>query len=275
MQESHLRQLYLELLKKVLGDFIYDLDATGSEKPPPLTWADPRTGRKYTLQTMAEYKYNGLIFPRQAHTMIGMKRLNNLQYCVEEALKQNIPGDLLEAGVWKGGACILMRALLKAYGINNRKVWVADSFAGFLPEDLKTSGLDPTSTNQNSISQEKVKAHFKAYDLLDDQVCFLPGYFHETLPEAPVEKLAVLRLDADFYNPTQEILTHLYPRLSPGGFIIIDDYHIFEECRQAVLDYRQTHQIKEPIHRIDPAAVYWQKKKENLTEPLLLEKADL
>lgn len=274
MQEQiqELRQLYLQLMKKVVGDFIYNRDQEDFTPLPPLSWVDMRTGRKHTLVTQADYKREGMIFPKQAHTMIGLKRLDNLQFCVEEILRQAVPGDLLEAGVWRGGACIFMRALLKAYGIHDRRVWVADSFAGFRAQDLLQEGLDPVETNYHSVSLEEVQAHFAAYDLLDEQVQFLPGFFDETLPQAPVQQLALLRLDADFYAPTQQILTSLYPRLAPGGFVIIDDYHIFESCRKAVQEYRVAHQIREPMRRIDLAAVYWQKEGEGA---LPLEGADL
>lgn len=255
------RLLYLELLKRVLGDFIYDLDANPQEKYPPLTWADTRTGRKHTLNSYADYKANGLIYPAQAHTMIGRKRLDNLQYCLEQILAQGIPGDLLEAGVWRGGACIFMRGWLKAYGDTQRKVWLADSFVGFQADDLTDTQMDLEKTNQLSVSQEQVAAHFQAYDLLDAQVVFLPGFLDQSLPNAPIEKLALLRLDVDFYRPTREGLNWLYPRVSPGGFVIIDDYFAFEGCRLAVNHYRQQHQIHEPLVRIDPSAVYWQKRK--------------
>jgi len=255
------RALYLDLLKRVLGDFIYDPGATPHEKYPPLTWADTRTGRKHTLSTYADYKANGLLFPQQAHTMIGLKRLDNLQFCLEQILAQQIPGDLLEAGVWRGGACIFMRGLLKAYGETQRKVWVADSFVGFQAEDLADTQIDLEKTNQLSVSQAQVAEHFKAYGLLDEQVVFLPGFLDQSLPRAPIKALALLRLDVDFYNPTLIGLKELYPRLSPGGYVIIDDYYAFEGCRQAVSDYRQAHQISEPLVRIDPSAVYWQKSK--------------
>lgn len=260
-QLQELRQLYLQLMKKAVGDFIYNRDQEEETPLPPLSWVDTRTGKKHMILTQADYKQEGLIFPKQAHTMIGLKRLDHLQYCIEEIIQQKIPGDLLEAGVWRGGACIFMRAVLKAYGIHDRRVWVADSFAGFRDEDLLQEGLDPVQTNYHSVSLEKVKAHFQAYDLLDEQVQFLPGYFDQTLPQAPVQELALLRLDADFYAPTWQVLTHLYPRVVPGGFVIVDDYHIFASCRKAVQTYRHIHQIREPMQRIDFAAVYWQKKR--------------
>ena len=92
--------------------------------------------------------------------------------------------------------------------------------------------------------------------LLDDQVRFLKGWFKDTLPTAPIAQLAVLRLDGDLYESTWDALTHLYPKLSQGGFVIIDDYN-HESCQQAVHDYRTQHGVDAPILDIDRIGVYW------------------
>src|SRR5271167_3256979 len=120
--------LYLELLKKCLTNYIYDddLDLRNGE-----TAVDPATGRYVTVKPVPadpEKKYYGGIWPSRAHTMIGIPRLKNIQYCVEHVLSHGVPGDLIETGVWRGGATIFMRGILKAYGVTNRRVWVADSF---------------------------------------------------------------------------------------------------------------------------------------------------
>src|SRR5258707_5801015 len=84
-----------------------------------------------------EQKANGLLWPACAHTMIGLKRLDNIQFCIEQVLAHNVPGDLIETGVWRGGACILMRAVLKAHGVTDRRVFVADSFEGLPMPDTE------------------------------------------------------------------------------------------------------------------------------------------
>ena len=94
--------------------------------------------------------------------------------------------------------------------------------------------------------------------MLDNRVKFLEGWFRDTLPTAPVEKLAVLRLDGDLYESTILALDSLYPKLSPGGFVIIDDY-ILEFCRKAVEDYRAKHGITDEMIQIDRTAVFWKK----------------
>jgi len=109
-----------------------------------------------------------------------------------------------------------------------------------------------------AVSLEDVRKNFERYELLDDQVQFLVGWFKDTLPSAPIDRLAVLRLDGDMYESTIQSLDALYPKLSPGGYCIIDDHHL-PECRAAVADYRGRHKITDEIRRIDWAGVYWQR----------------
>jgi O-methyltransferase len=206
---------------------------------------------------------HGLDWPKRAHTMIGAKRLDNVATCVKNAIKENIPGDLLEAGVWRGGCTILMRGILKAYGITNRTVWVADSFQGLPRPNDKVypadRGLDLSVHPELSVSLEQVKENFSRYGLLDDHVKFIKGWFKDTLHKAPINKLAVLRLDGDLYESTIQTLEALYPKLSPGGYCIIDDYIFVPPCRRAVEDYRRKHNIQDTIIPIDQYGVYWKK----------------
>jgi hypothetical protein len=93
--------------------------------------------------------------------------------------------------------------------------------------------------------------------LLDELVRFLEGFFAETLPNAPVNRLALLRADGDMYSSTMDILNNLYSKMSAGGFVIIDDYGSVSACRTAVDEFRTTHGIHAPIHQIDSTGVYW------------------
>jgi hypothetical protein len=218
-------------------------------------------GKLFTFST--ENRLEGRIWPIVAHTMIGLKRLDNLQFCIEEAITNGVPGDLIETGVWRGGATIFMRAVLRAYGITDRCVWVADSFEGLPPPDTGKYPYDASDTlhqaSELAISLEEVKTNFESYALLDDQVRFLKGWFRDTLPVAPIERLAVLRLDGDMYESTMDALVNLYPKLSDKGYIIVDDYGCIPACRRAVQDYRSANGITEEIHDIDWTGVFWQK----------------
>ena len=110
-----------------------------------------------------------------------------------------------------------------------------------------------------AVSEAEVRANFQRYGLLDDQIRFLPGWFKDTLHDAPIERIAVLRLDGDLYESTIQALDALYPRLSPGGFCIIDDYHVLKACRKAVTDYRAKHGVSAEIVEIDGSGVLWRR----------------
>jgi O-methyltransferase len=205
----------------------------------------------------------GRDWPSSAETMIGLRRLDNIEACVTVALRDGVPGDMLEAGVWRGGAVIFMRAILAAYEETDRVVWVADSFRGLprpdaerYPDDAGDLGWTQARL---AASLDEVKENFRRYGLLDGRVRFLVGWFRDTLPTAPVDRLAVLRLDGDLYESIMDSLTHLYPKLSPGGFLIVDDYGSLMTTRAAVDDYRRAHSITEPMEFIDWAGAFWRR----------------
>jgi O-methyltransferase len=211
----------------------------------------------------AEARTWGEDWPPDAETMVGLKRLENVQFCVEDVLARGVPGDFAETGVWRGGVCILIRAILKAHGVTNRVVWLADSFEGLPEPDARfpQDRGDKLSTFKDvlGVSLETVKANFERYGLLDDQVRFLKGWFKDTLPISPIERLAVLRLDGDMYASTMDALVNLYDKVSPGGYIIVDDYGQIKACKQAIDDFRDERGISSPICQIDRSGVYWKK----------------
>jgi O-methyltransferase len=192
-------------------------------------------------------------------SMNTMERMDSLQECVEIVLRDRVPGDLIETGVWRGGACILMRGVLAAYQVTDRRVFVADSFEGLpAPDHPKDKGGGLHTVPFLAVSLETVKWNFERYGLYDSQVVFLKGWFKDTLPVAPISSLAVLRLDGDMYASTTDSLSNLYPKLSPGGFCIIDDYDL-APCRAAVDEYRSKHGITSPITWADWGCIHWRK----------------
>jgi hypothetical protein len=241
---------YLDLLKLVLTNQIYQ------DAPIPTTWSPLA---RYDSQR----RTTGVDWPSVAHTMVGRARLDNVQQCIEQVLADDVPGDFIEAGVWRGGVCILMRAILAERGIIDRTVWVADSFAGIpetTPESHPTDAklrLDQYN-NVLAVGIGQVKENFRRYGLLDKQVEFLRGWFRDTLPTAPIEQLALLRLDGDLYESTMDSLTSLYPKLSSGGYVIVDDYEI-EACREAVHEYRSKIGINDELIPIDDNGIYWRR----------------
>lgn len=203
----------------------------------------------------------GRDWPLEAETMIGLRRLDNIQGCVRTIVGDDVPGDLIETGVWRGGASIFMRAALAAYGDGTRTVWVADSFEGLPPPDPAhpvDAGDRHHVRSQLAVSLAEVQANFRRYGLLDDRVRFLKGWFKETLPDAPIDRLSLLRLDGDMYGSTMDALTALYDRVSPGGFVIVDDYAL-RGAREAVTDFRRDRGITDTLEEIDWTGVFWRR----------------
>jgi hypothetical protein len=272
--------LYLDLLKRCVMNTIYQDRAKRVAVLTPRAEKLARSNRAWArwlvkvcgpirMRNMradpfdATARDEGRDWPSAAHTMIGGRRLDNIRWCVEEVLRRGVPGDLMETGVWRGGAVIFMRGILKAWQVADRRIWAADSFTGLpRPQDRKypaDAGSKWHTYDEFAVSLEEVQENFRRYGLLDDRVQFLKGWFRDTLPAAPVKQLAVLRLDGDMYESTRDALVHLYPKLSAGGFLIVDDYHAVEACRTAVDEYRAQHGIGDPLQAIDWGSAYWQK----------------
>ncbi|HEX8521924.1 MAG TPA: TylF/MycF/NovP-related O-methyltransferase [Tepidisphaeraceae bacterium] len=242
-------------ISRLRPEMVEQIRKARREGTPAFTWKIPAEGggtQAVNLRDVTEFY----------HTMIGRPRIDNIHQLLNRVVSEGVAGDLIETGVWRGGATIFMRGFLAAHDIGERNVWVADSFAGLpdptLPED---QGIDFSADVHPilAISKEEVADLFARYDLLDDRVKFLEGWFKDTLPAAPIEKLALMRLDGDLYESTRDALVNLYDRLSPGGFVIIDDYGDFEGCRRAVDEFRQQRDITSTLTKIDWSAVWWQK----------------
>jgi hypothetical protein len=206
-----------------------------------------------------DFRKEGWDWPSKAPSMIGTRRMQNVRSECERTIREGVPGDFMEAGVWRGGAAMMMRAVLRAYGIADRRVFAADSFAGFPTpaQDSPDFGFELIGHPDFAVPLHEVKAAFARYGLLDEQVVFLEGLFRDTLPNAPVAALAVLRLDGDMYESTRDGLAALYYKLSPRGTLIVDDYFLFEAQRQAVDEFRAAHDIDDPIVQIDGFGGYW------------------
>lgn len=265
-------ELYLSLLKQCLTRYLFideefrPAQGGGWSRPvagPVLDVLARRGIHVGRLGGDRNLRETGRDWPAHAETMTGLRRLDVLQECVCGVLRGEVPGDLIETGVWRGGSSIFMRAVLAAYGDRNRQVWVADSFRGLPKPDAarypSDAGLDLSTTPELAVGLEDVKANFSRYGLLDDRVRFLVGWFADTLPGAPIDRLALIRLDGDLYASTMDALTALYPKLSVGGYVIVDDYGALETCRRAVHDFREANGIGEPIEEVDWTGAYWQR----------------
>lgn len=240
------RNAYLDLIKRVITNYAY----LGGDN----TFAEFTPIRQYNLEAQ-----KWLIDPQsRPMTLLSIGQLEMIQDAVIDIERRNIRGDFIEAGIWRGGAIIFMRALLKAYDIGQRQIIAADSFEG-IPQNV-TFKHDPVDAWQDrwAASLEEVKGNIERLGLLDDRIEFLPGYFADSLGAMAKREFALIRLDSDSYDSVMTSLEHLYPRLSPGGIIIIDDWHLVG-CRFAVDAYRKQHDITEEVVARDGNA-YWIKR---------------
>lgn len=245
--------MYLDLLKRSLTNTIF-------ESEPDIDDDEFR----FAINCASHY------VDSDAVSMITLVRFDNMKNCIQSILRNGVPGDFIEAGVWRGGASIFMRGALKAYGVTDRVVWAADSFEGLPEPDPEQFPLEAQVQSGPVMKKlyrnlaaglEEVKRNFSAYGLLDDQVRFLKGWFKDTLPNAPISKLSLMRLDGDFYESTKDSLNSLYDRLSIGGFVIIDDYgqDSWTYCRKAVDEFRFERHIEDPLVRVDSTCHYWER----------------
>ncbi len=195
----------------------------------------------------------------QGLSMAGLKRLDNLEMLVERLQAQKVAGDLIECGVWRGGASLFMRGLLKAHGITDRTVHLVDSFDGLPKASTDTDDNIWSTLKVLKIPLEAVQGAFERYGLLDSQVQFHKGYFRDSLPalrQSFTGRIALLRMDGDMYESTVDILYNLMDLLSPGACIVVDDWAL-PACQKAMTEFFATHSIEPTIHHIDSTAVYF------------------
>lgn len=275
------RERYLRLLKRSLMNLLYPElelqlaflrdqdqgDLAGAEMKRHLRDLGEREPEAFAR--LLALKRGGMALASCPHTMIGQFRLDNIERCAERVFADGIAGDFLEAGVCQGGATIFMRGLQVAHGEAHRRTWVVDSFQGVPPSDDEVDRrygfhLEEAREPWLACSETRVRENFARYDLLDEQVEFVAGWIAESVPEAPIGPLALLRLDVDLYSSTQQCLDLLYDKVSPGGFVIVDDYGWLECCRDAVDDFRARRAIADPIQSIDASGIFWRKSGEGV-----------
>jgi O-methyltransferase len=199
-----------------------------------------------------------------AYTLVGYKRLQFLEESVKEIAHKKIDGDILEAGLWRGGASIFIKKMMDIVGLNNQ-LYCADSFEGMpkpkLKTDLDSLNGDYSKIDFYTVGLEKVIENFKNFNALDSQVHFVKGWFSETMPllREKIKKISLLRVDCDLYESTLDVLVNMYDKVSEGGFVYIDDYYGWEGCRKAVDEFRLARSIDQALVTVDRDSVYWNK----------------
>ncbi len=254
-----LRLAYLGLLKLALCDLAGTRTASVSRLLDGTVASRELSGDDRQLRSA------GLDWPLHGLTMVGLNRLDDLQACVESVVREGVEGDLIEAGSWRGGASILMRATLDSLAASERTVHVADSFQGFRAAD---ESADLGAIDFLAVPEEEVRDNFARLGL-ERGVRFVPGFFEETLPALGGSRWAVVRLDGDTYEATRAALDSLYPGLAVGGYLIVDDYGVMDrdECRRAVDEFRARNGIEDPLEPVDWTCVRWRRSDDAPIEP--------
>ncbi len=245
--------LYLNLLKRVLTGTLE------GREPDVDDW-------RFPTQFLDHY------IRGPAYTMVPLVRLDNIERCMNDVLANGVPGDFIETGVWRGGTTIFMRGFLAVRGVTERKVWAADSFQGLPAPDPEKFPNEARAHASKAMAGEfkhlaasraDVEQNFARFGLLDEQVRFLEGWFRDTLPQAPIERLAIMRLDGDYYESTMDALTNLYDKLSPGGYVVVDDYgeNEWTYCAKAVDEFRRSRGITTELVRVDSKCYFWRRER--------------
>jgi len=212
------------------------------------------------------------LFRVRRATMTMSGRCRSLWDQCQEVFRHHVPGSLVECGVWRGGSAAVMALAARSAG-QDRALHLFDSFEG-LPEPTEIdeakaidysggrAGGKLSSIDRCKAGLEEVRGFlFGQLGLDPARVHFHVGWFQDTLPaDAPtLGPIALLRLDGDWYESTAVCLEHLYPLLSPGGIIVLDDYFAWAGCKKATDEYRAKHGITAPLRQIDREAVFWVK----------------
>ena len=207
----------------------------------------------------------GLVFKvKPGYSMLSTIRLLTLYQLVKEVQLQGLKGDIVECGVWNGGACAIMaKSYQDAGGRNERSIWIFDSFEG-LPPPGERDGESVAKYYFKGFSQgnlDKVRLIFNKLSVPFDNVKVVKGWVEDTLPKNNLGPVALLHIDTNWYESVKVALDNIYDKIVVGGFIMVDDFFFFEGCRNAVLDFLKERGIehKVQITKVDRSAVYFQK----------------
>jgi len=251
----------LEFIKRVLTDTVFDDNIKNNFFTNGII---PKNEviEQILKKPIDEKRIEGLDWPESAHTMIGMKRLNNLHGSLDYVRENNIEGDIIETGVWRGGASIFIAYYCKFYNLN-KNIFVADSFEGLPKPNAELYPEDKNDIHFTidflKVSLNEVKDNFKKYGVLNDNVIFLKGWFKNTLKTDKIERLALLRFDGDMYESTMDVFNSLYLKLNKNAIVIIDDYCL-PNCKKAIHDFRDKNNLNDEIKVIDNCGIFWIKK---------------
>ncbi len=199
------------------------------------------------------------------YSMTQMQRMYALYKAVEYVTRYQILGDIVECGVWKGGSCMLCALELARHGSTDRQIYLYDTFKGMAPPTEKDVAFEGAGMKKRWHEMQSGEHHNEwCYSSLEDvkkavfstgypteRFTFVEGKVEDTIPDVIPEKIAILRLDTDWYESTKHELIHLFPRLVKNGVLIIDDYGHWKGAREAVDEYFKEQQTPMLLHRVD------------------------
>jgi len=202
------------------------------------------------------------------YTITSPERIFSLYEAVKYIVKNNISGDIVECGVYKGGSMMTVAYALLSMQERNRQLYLYDTFEGMSePDDRDIDWLGRTAVEQLALKPKEAEGSYWVYSPLNnvkkameltqyptDKIIYIKGKVEDTLPKSIPKKISLLRLDMDWYQPTYHSLLHLFPLLSPGGVLLIDDYGHWQGAREAVDRYIKENNLKILLNRIDYTA---------------------
>ncbi len=227
--------------------------------PPAAAPADPW---RFADVESAEQKILDQVSP---FTMTGPERLISLVRATDYVAKQKVEGDFVECGVWRGGSAMAMALTLNRKKDESRQLYLYDTYEGMSEPTIEDESFDGQAAENllNSSAKEdsrgvwcysnlnEVKKNLGTTKYPEHMIHYVKGKVEDTIPGQVPDKIALLRLDTDWYESTKHEMEHLFPRLQPGGILIIDDYGHWKGCRQAVDEYLETHKIRLFLTRVD------------------------
>lgn len=198
-----------------------------------------------------------------SYSMTSLERLYGLYKAVEYVVHHDMPGDIVECGVWRGGSCMLAAMALKQFGDTQRAIYLYDTFAGMTDPtehdvdyndahvSLRLNDAWPEYQAIANVPLEQVRQNMSTTGYPEHKVHYVKGPVEQTIPGTQPDQIALLRLDTDWYESTRHEMEHLMPRLLAGGVLIVDDYGHWQGARRAVDEYLETHGIAMLLNRVD------------------------
>jgi O-methyltransferase len=220
---------------------------------------DTSTISKKTIEYLIKYKK--FMDSDIVYSMANEPEISFMHVAIRDIVQSNVPGDIVEAGVWRGGMAIWMNYLLHQYHSEKTNIWLFDSFDEFPEPTYEADKYVHPVTKilyETPVSSDDVTRNFEKFNLLTPNLLVVKGKYENSVPNVDISKISILHLDCDYYDPTLLMLDKYYTKISQGGYIIINNYfYDYIHTRIAVDEYRTKNNITTPIQKIGERYGYW------------------